>query len=231
MPDSNAARAGETLSQSLYDALRADLVGGILAPRAPLRLDELRRRHGTSASPLREALSRLAAEGFVLAESQRGFRVAPVSRNDLFDLAERRIELETNALARSIERGGVDWEGDVLKSHHQFSRLSREVAAGTRPLDATWEQRHRALHFSLLESCGSPWLLRLCGQLYDHFDRYRRLAQLPAGSLGALTADEDRLVAAALDHEAARAVDVLKAHVLRTRDAIAASPAIAAAAP
>ena len=57
-------------------------------------------------SPPLEALSRLAAEGFVLAESQRGFRVAPVSRDDLFDLAERRIELETNVLARSIERGG-----------------------------------------------------------------------------------------------------------------------------
>jgi GntR family transcriptional regulator, carbon starvation induced regulator len=92
-----------------------------------------------------------------------GCRVAPVSRDDLFDFVVRRIELETNALARSIERGGHEWEGDVLKSHHQASRLSREVAVGARMLDATWEQRHRALHFSLLESCGSPWLLRLCG--------------------------------------------------------------------
>ena len=64
------------------------------ADPSKLKLDGLRERYQASMSTLRETLNRLASEGFVLAEEQRGFFVAPVSKEDLSEVAELRILLE-----------------------------------------------------------------------------------------------------------------------------------------
>ena len=88
----------ETLSNSIYAQLRSDVVSGVCLPGAPLRIEDLRERYGASSSPLREAMFRLAAEGFLVLSSQRGFRTAEVSREELADLTDRRRDLEVRAL-------------------------------------------------------------------------------------------------------------------------------------
>lgn len=66
-----------TLTDRAYGSLREDILNGVLAPGVRLRLDPLKARYGMGASPLREALSRLAGDGFVIAEGRRGFSVPP----------------------------------------------------------------------------------------------------------------------------------------------------------
>ena len=61
--------------------------------------------------------SRLSAEGLVVAEPQRGFKVAPVSLEDLADLTKARIEIETLCITNSIEAGGVG-VGDRDRGSH-----------------------------------------------------------------------------------------------------------------
>ena len=56
---------------------------------------------------MREALSRLATSGFVVAEDQRGFRVADVSAAELTDITDTRIHVECEALRRAIAQGGL----------------------------------------------------------------------------------------------------------------------------
>src|SRR5512146_1702424 len=89
--------AGRNLAGSLATRLRTDIVSGVLGPGAKLSIDELRSRYGVSLSPLREALSRLAAEGFVVLEDKKGFRVAPVSRDNCREVARLQDLLETQA--------------------------------------------------------------------------------------------------------------------------------------
>ena len=69
-----------TAGEAAYARLRADIVCGRFAPGQRLRLDRMREAYGVAVGTLREILSRLAAEGLVLAEGQRGFEVPPVHR-------------------------------------------------------------------------------------------------------------------------------------------------------
>src|SRR5947209_7886569 len=75
-----------SLTRSAYLQLRADLLSGRYRPGEKLRAEELRRRFNIGSSPIREALNRLLAEGFVTLEEQKGFRVAPVSSEELEEL-------------------------------------------------------------------------------------------------------------------------------------------------
>ena len=76
-------------------------------------------------STIRETLNRLASEGFVVAEEQRGFFVNSFSRNDLIEIANLRVLLECHAIKLSIERGDTDWEGNLVASYHKLHLLEK----------------------------------------------------------------------------------------------------------
>src|SRR3954470_6298232 len=74
-----------------YQRIRSDIIFGVLTPSGRLKLESMKEDYGVSVSTLREILNRLASEGFVVAEGQRGFEVAPVSIQNLRELAQLRI--------------------------------------------------------------------------------------------------------------------------------------------
>ena len=53
---------------------------------------------------MHEALTALAAEGLVVSQEQRGFRVAPVSRTDLIDLTEARVLIERQLIRLAVRK-------------------------------------------------------------------------------------------------------------------------------
>jgi GntR family transcriptional regulator, carbon starvation induced regulator len=68
-----------TLTESAYRHIRSDILSGSIAPENRLQIVDLSQRHGTSASAVREALSRLVSERLVTLEEQKGFRAASAS--------------------------------------------------------------------------------------------------------------------------------------------------------
>lgn len=165
--------ATQTLSSGIASRLRERITSGEIAPGEKLRLDELRASFGVSLSPLREALSRLCAEGFVAMEDQRGYRVVPVSRHNLVEVTRLRCEFECLALREAIRLGDDHWEGEIIASLYRLNKIERLQIGG--PRMEQWEAAHRKLHQQLLSACGMPLLLQFCTTLHDLSDRYRRL--------------------------------------------------------
>ena len=164
----------KTLVESSYHRLRSDIIGGKLTPGAKLRIEELREDYQIGASPLREALNRLAGEGFVTVEEQRGFKVAPVSLNDLRDLTRTRSLLEREAIKESIRNGDDEWEANVIAAYH---RLQKADEIYGKNLDE-WERRNEEFHEALIAACTSTWLLRFRHILYEQHKRYRFISIL-----------------------------------------------------
>lgn len=207
-----------TFAATVESQLSADILSGRLAPGTKLRLHGLCEVYDVSMSPLREALSRLTGLGFVVQESQRGFRVAPTSTEDLRDVTQTRIRLEVMALRMAIERGGAEWEASVLASQH---RLSRHPRTSQQLVDEEWETLHRAFHLALIEACGSQRHLSFCRALLDHFDRYRRIAVKQGGRHPVLKSGHAKLVAAVLVKDAEKASALLVEHIEDSGAAIA----------
>ena len=164
----------KTLVESSYNRLRSDIIAGKLAPGVKLRIEELRADYCIGGSPLREALNRLAGEGFVTVEEQRGFRVAPVSPDDLKDLSRMRVMLECEALRESISNGDDQWEAELVAAHHRLQKAEQSYGKDLEE----WELRNDEFHEALVAACTSPWLLRLRHLLYEQHKRYRFIAIL-----------------------------------------------------
>jgi len=205
-----------TIADALDRQLRAAILRGEIAPGAKLKLEDLRERFGVSLSPLREALSRLAAEGLVLAESQRGYRLPEVSGERLAEVITLRCQLEPFALAESIRRGSDEWEERLVAVFHRLSKIERGEQRAARARVENWEKAHREFHEALISACGMPILLQFCSVLNDFSDRYRRLF-LARNPLDRNVHGEHRAILdAALARKAARAAALLRRHVERT---------------
>ncbi len=202
----------KTLSESAYAQLRDDIIAGRLAPQAKLRIEELRQDYQTSASPLREALNRLAGEGFVTAEGQRGFRVAPVSLKDLNEITRLRILLESEAIRESIRYGDTDWEASILAAFHRMSKAD----AGRDENIPEWEARNDEFHEALIAACDSKRLLNLRRSLYEQHKRYRLISILEHDESRDVGAEHRAIMEAALARNAAAACKATETHIMRT---------------
>jgi DNA-binding GntR family transcriptional regulator len=204
LPDTTA----ETVGDSAYRRIRTDLIFGKLTPGQKLKLERMSGAYGTSISTLRETLNRLCSEGFVIAEGQRGFEVAPVSIQNLRELAGLRILLEHHAMTESFRAGDVEWEGRVVSAHHKLAATERAILSGG---DDDPELRKRydgEFHQALISSCGSRELMHTHSVVFDKYFRYALQYR------GSATVEQHRaLKECALKREIETAKNILTDHI------------------
>lgn len=165
----------KTRAEAAGIAIAKAIISGEFAPGSRLAIRDLSKKLGIGPSPLREALARLAGRGLVIAYGQQGFRVAPVSKSDLYDLMRTRTVLETGALRLSIELGDSDWEAGIISTLHKMKHFQANLPEALDDRSRQFEALNMAFHRALISACGSPRLIALHDELYEQTRRYRSL--------------------------------------------------------
>ena len=192
-----------SLTQSAWQKLRTDIICGKLRPNARLRIGKLREIYGIGASPLREALSRLVPDGFVVSLDRRGFMVAPISLREFRELTDLRKLLEKEAAKLALANGDDAWEGRVVASLHRIAKLQTRSAGKMSKTMKEWESLNEAFHEALLSGCQSIWLLNFRRTVYFYAKRYLRVC-LSAATIRDLQKDHRAMTDAAINRDAAR---------------------------
>ncbi len=201
----------ETVAESSYRRIRSDIIFDRLHPGQKLKLDNLNDAYGTSISTLREILNRLSADGFVLAEGQRGFEVAPVSASNLQEIAALRLLLETHALSQSMADGDTEWEARVVSAHYKLTRMEDVITSSDADSAQDWKRYDREFHQSLISACGSNLLMETHSNVFDKYLRYQMVAQSYRGNVA--SAEHQQLLDAALARDEKTAKKVLTMHI------------------
>ena len=169
-------------SDRAYRHLRHEIISWELLPGSVLGEVELSTRLGVSRTPVREALSRLTADGLVEPQAGRGLVVSGISIENITELFEARQALEQRAAALAAQR----------RDPAVFIRLQQELQEAGTLLDdphAYYDLVAR-IDAATDEASRSPYLVAALRGLRTHLVRIRRLAQ----------DDRDRLLAAAAEH-------------------------------
>jgi GntR family carbon starvation induced transcriptional regulator len=207
------AKPGSQIEEA-YCRLREDILLGILKPGEKLRIDFLRQTYQFGASGIREALSRLLADGLVESEAQRGFWVSQISREDLRELTDMRKVIEVEALRQAIRHGTMDWETRVVAARYALERFELSMVEDTPEVIMAWERANRQFHMMLISGCPLRRLLKITEQLYDQSQRYRHRTVLRRTiPRSGLSKDHTELVEATLGRDDRRACANLAAHI------------------
>ncbi|MHB8618444.1 MAG: GntR family transcriptional regulator [Chloroflexota bacterium] len=209
-----------TRAEDAYLRLKGDILAGRLLPGQRL-FSDLSARYTTSVGVLREALSRLTEQGLVLYEPQQGFRVMPVSPEDLRDLTDARTEVETLTFRRAIIEGDLAWESRLVAAHHVLERTPQLSTEDPRRVNEDWAVAHTAFHAMLLDGCRSRRLREIAKSLRDASELYRRWSRhLGTEKDRDILGEHKELLEMALKRDASGGAKALARHIEYTTMAV-----------
>jgi DNA-binding GntR family transcriptional regulator len=195
-------------SDRAYLTLKREILDGDLAARTVLAEVEQSTRLGVSRTPLREALSRLAAEGLVSTHSGRGVVVTEISTDNVTELFELRAPLESQAASLAARR----------RDPVVFTELQREFA----DIDALLADKHRyydlvaRLDQAIDEAVGNPFLVSALQGVRMHIARIRRLSQDDPERLRDAAREHLMIIDAIVDGDESLAAHATQLHLQRS---------------
>tara|TARA_R110001592_G_scaffold363372_1_gene686032 strand:+ start:142345 stop:143004 length:660 start_codon:yes stop_codon:yes gene_type:complete len=204
----------KTLTDQAYRRLREDIIHGKYPPGSKLRIEFLKQTYEVGATPLREALYQLSADGFVQVQGQRGFRVADMSLEELEDITNLRVVLEGMALTESTGNSNDEWESRVVAAFHHLTKAESQDS----PDIQEWETRNREFHLALVSCCDSVWLMRFHEILYDQHKRYRNIARIDRSSRRNVHEEHTAIFNAALAKDIKALCAANELHIRRTAE-------------
>ena len=164
-----------SVTENIFTKIKYDIVFGNLEPDQKLKLNLLQKEYNVSISILREVLNRLCGDGFIIYKVQKGFFVSPISKKDLYEIADLRIILETHALEISIKNKDYEWEAELLGAYHKLNHAENELEKNNLNAKSLWTKYDAEFHQMLIKKCNSLNLIRIHEVIFDKYLRYQLL--------------------------------------------------------
>jgi DNA-binding GntR family transcriptional regulator len=191
--------------------IRTSILDGTLAPGARIAQHALAYEFGVSHVPLREAIQRLEAEGFLAVHPRRGAFVMPLSVEDACEIFELRATLEIKALRASIP---------ALTSE-QLQIVRETCAAGDGVTDLVrYGELNAQFHRALYAGAGRPRLQAMIEALWGNAARYSMLLRFRGNHFERSQSEHWDLVEAAVTCDVERACATLKVHIAAASEKI-----------
>jgi DNA-binding GntR family transcriptional regulator len=215
--DGDLQRRHSTVTEFIVENLRSDILTGRLGAAAPLLLDQLAERFGTSVIPVREALRALEAERLVVLRPHRTAQVADLSVVELKDLYRVRLLLDVEAVRWA--HGNIS-AADIAELRHMIDAMERSAKRGDF-LNAF--SIHTQIHLRIYEAAGSRVLLAILGNLWDETERYRHAVKLVRSDIPSWADEHRRLIDLLETGSADAAAKEMKSQIERTLEALLAA--------
>nr|WP_325252144.1 GntR family transcriptional regulator [Amylibacter sp.] len=206
----------QNLTAQAYEKLRSDILACRLRPGQKIKISDQVSALGYSLGAVRESLSRLASEGLVVAEPNKGYRVASITQSELEDLTRTRVLIECQCLENAIQNGDLKWETRIVSTEFELSRITVQDPADPARVSAAWSESHRRFHEALVAACDSPWLLKLRELLFAQSERYRSVSVPLDTHKRDVLAEHKAIAQAAIARDTQAAVQAMRDHLQQT---------------
>lgn len=203
-----------SLTEQVYDLLRADILTCALEPGQELNEADLADRFGMSKTPVREALANLRQEGLVRTFPRRGYQVTPITFNDMNELFDIRTILEAGAAEIACRRltpeaiAGLKSLADVIYSHSEQPSLRPFIDA------------NRNFHLAIAQATGNTRLTDILARQIDALERFFYLGARLRDVSGETTSSHHRIVEVLATGDPVQARAIVIEHNEQTRQGL-----------
>ncbi|HHV53583.1 MAG: GntR family transcriptional regulator [Synergistota bacterium] len=193
--------------EAAFEKIKEAIIKGHFKPGEKLVEQTLAQEMGVSRTPVREAIRRLEAEGFVVSIPRKGVVVSRADKEEIVQLYSIRAELEGLAARWAIENADED---DIRKLDEAISRMEETAASGD--LDGV-VQSNALFHDAIAQASKSRILCTLLKTLQDNIQRFRFQSLHLPGRPEAALAEHKEIVAAIKEKKTEEADRLLKEHL------------------
>ncbi len=207
LPAADAGGVRASKAGAVHRAVKQAILRGELAPGAAIDKAALCRRFGVSRLPVTTAINRLAYEGLVLIEPQKGSYVSRIRFDDVLQWMTVRRAIEAEIAGEAARRLPPDARDALRRNlHYQDAAITGQDFDGFLQLDV-------AFHRALTDGLAWPRVADALDALRVHLDRVRRLLLPEPGRMEATLAEHHDILQA-IEQSDARAADrAMRRHV------------------
>jgi len=188
-------------------ALRDDIAAGVLAPGERLDEVKLTARFGVSRTPVREALSRLVAQGILIPGEKRGVRVAQYSREELAQVFEAMDEIEAACARIAAQRLTL-----LARVEIELAQ-SACIAAAETGESLAYQRANEDLHETIYAATGNPYIAELAREFRRRTGPFRAKKFASKADLIASAQSHEKLIASIFSEDSEAASDGMRAHM------------------
>ncbi len=203
-------RPTATVNAQVLDALRAAVITGELPPGTLHSVHTLAGQLGVSRTPVREALIKLAQQGMVRFERNRGVRILQTSLHDLEEVFALRLLLEVPATRRAVQ---LLKPATLRELRQVFAAMEKAAAADDEY--RMWEHDRR-FHRVLIAASGNSRLAEYVDGLRDMVLRRGVSTAHRSRSLQVIVAEHRVVLERVEDRDVEGAAQAMRAHILHT---------------
>lgn len=156
----------KTIQEKVYSELENAIISGRIAPGQKLGTEEIAKMMDVSRIPVREAMGRLEARGFITTRPKWGSVVNELSRKNLQEISGIRLLLEPQAAVKAVEFADDDFLVNLERYQEEFAKI--RMTSDTKEL----LRSNRKFHFLIYQQSSSPILLNLIKQMWDKVSPY-----------------------------------------------------------
>ena len=200
----------ESLAERAYRSLKETIAEGRLKPGQHVGETAFAERLGISRTPVREALQRLARDGLVVLDARNGARIADLSLEAVQELYDLREILEGSA----ARLAALNAKASDLQRLEAI--LAKEAALGDDP--AALAKLNKLFHQSLCEAAHNRYLSQAAATFSTTLLLLGPTTLAAGGRAGESQAEHRAVVAAISAGKAARAEELMRAHIRRARE-------------
>lgn len=214
----NAAAVPLSTVDALYGNVKDEILSGRHVPGTVLRQIDIANRFGVSRIPLREAFSRLEAEGLLTLRPRRGYAVSEYNIDEINEIFELRALVEEHAgrlAATARSQQDVDAVTDLA------ARMDAIEMSGPEAFDQ-WCRLNLEFHQRIIMSCKRRHVIKVALQLRDLVEPYIRLETAISGDDAEADLEHARIAEAFRDGDARRVGTLSALHCYHTRDRLTA---------
>ncbi|WP_197033816.1 GntR family transcriptional regulator [Bradyrhizobium sp. URHD0069] len=203
------------LVDEVYDAILDRIMALKIQPGAKITVDNLARELGVSQTPIREALSRLEAEGLVLKAHLVGYSAASqLSKEQVEHLFEARLLLEPAVAAKAAARI-TQAEMDILRALHADMVSLRDNQF---PAYGQFARKDAEFHQVISTAGGNSLLVDTLARLHSHVHIFRLVFHTRVTSEA--IAEHADILTALVAHDGPASEKAMRAHILASRNRI-----------
>ena len=200
------------MPELVYKQLRESIFNGSLAPGVLLRQERIAKLLHVSRVPLREAMSRLERDGFIVSRPNRGYAVAELNEQEIVEIFEMRMVLEEHAGAVAARARTEQDIADVEVLMRRMEMIARQSSNYT----GEWAHVNRDFHSRLVRSCRRRRLLDMSNTLRESVEAYVRIEMTLTGDVESALLEHRELFAAFKAGDASGMAELSRKHVEST---------------
>ena len=205
--DRQSATQRESTGQKIESVLLDDIAAGALQPGERLDETKLAQRFGVSRTPIREALSRLTAQGVLVVGEKRGVRVAQYSREELAQMFEAMQEIESICARLANQRLTL-----LARAEIETAQANCKAAAKANDRVA-YIRANEALHLSIYRATENPYIFELASDFRRKTGPFRAKKLETQADLMASVENHEVLLAKIFSGDSQVAVDGMREHM------------------